>query len=70
MKKTELLLGRSETARFRNAFDKADNFRRGRLTAAEAARAYGGSLGGKATKTEVIPSTTFDWCDGSAGGGG
>lgn len=52
-KKTELLLGRSESARFRKAFDKADNSRRGKLTVAEAARAYG-SLGGKATETEVI----------------
>lgn len=47
------MLGRSESARFRRAFNRADTARDGELTTADAARAYRG-LGGTATEKEVI----------------
>ncbi len=47
-----MVLGRSESARFRRAFDRADFSRDGQLTAADAARAYR-ELGGKPTEDEV-----------------
>lgn len=50
--KTEMVLGRSESARFRRAFDRADFSRDGRVTSADAARAYR-ELGGKTTEDEV-----------------
>lgn len=50
--KAELLLGRSESARFRRAFDRAGGMKDGGLTAAEAARACQ-DLGGRTTETEV-----------------
>lgn len=48
-----MVLGRSESARFRRAFDRVDTSRDGELTTADAARAYRG-LGGKATEKEVM----------------
>lgn len=47
-----MVLGRSESVRFRRAFDRADVAGNGELTTADAVRAYR-ELGGKATETEV-----------------
>lgn len=48
-----MVLGTSESARFRRAFDRTDTAGDGELTTADAARAYRG-LGGKATEKEVV----------------
>lgn len=50
--KAELLLGRSESERFRRAFDRAGGMKDGGLTVAEAARACQ-DLGGRTTETKV-----------------
>ncbi|CAB1112242.1 unnamed protein product [Ectocarpus sp. CCAP 1310/34] len=50
--KTDMVLGRSESARFRREFNKADFSRDGELTTADTVRAFRG-LGGKATENEV-----------------
>lgn len=50
--KVELLLGKSESARFRRAFDRAGGMKDGGLTAAGAARACQ-DLGGRTTEMEV-----------------
>eukprot|EP00903_Cladosiphon_okamuranus_P006300 g6178.t1 len=50
--KVETVLGRSESARFRRAFNRADTAGDGEVTTAGAARAYR-SLGGTATENEV-----------------
>lgn len=50
--KTDMVLGRSESARFKREFNKADFSRDGELTTADAVRAFRG-LSGKATENEV-----------------
>lgn len=52
IRKTEMVLGKSESTRFRRAFDRADAFGDGELTTGDAVRAYR-SLGGKTTEKEV-----------------
>ncbi|CAM9744831.1 unnamed protein product [Scytosiphon promiscuus] len=55
--KAEKILGRSESTRFRRAFDRADVSGDGELTAADAVRAYR-ELGSKASEPEVGNNNT------------